>query len=600
MAQDPQGTSEDFYTLAQLRRQYTDWGGAKHDEIEEARQARHYYHGDQWSPEEIKTLRKRKQPVVTFNRINRKIDGVVGVVQRLRQDPKAFPRTPRQEEGAELGTAALRYALDRARWESLEAEGVRDAAIEGMAVCELGLDQGDHGDPEITLSIVDPDLFFYDPRSFREDFSDARYMGVAKWLDLEAAQELYPDHADALSGLISSGGDIETTAQADRERRWIDTEQKRVRIIEHWYIKRSAWRFCHYASGLELAKGTSPFTDERGKTMPRYLAFSAFVDHDGDRYGLVRHLKSPQDEINARRSKALHLLNTRRVIADEGAVTDVEKARAELAKPDGYVEVLPGEGEVRKRFTVEDGISQAQMAGQFEMLAEAKAEIETFGPNPAVLGQETSAKSGRAIALLQQAGISELGPFLRSYRDWKLRVYRAVWSAVQSHWTAERWIRVTDDEGLAQFIQVNGLDLDEAGRPVLVNALGSLDVDVVLDEGPDSVTTMADTFDLLGSLAAAGVPVPPQVVIELSALPASTKKRINTMLEGAKGQDPLAGRAREAEIGKTESEAARNKALALNYAAETSERLAGMAFSSPRPFAGDENGPDEEGPELRP
>ena len=58
---------------------------------------------------------------------------------------------------------------------------------------------------------------------------------------------------------------------------------------------------------------------------------------------------------------------------------------------------------MRKRLTVEDGISQAQMAGRFEMLSEAKAEIETFGPNPAVLGQETSAKSGRAIALLQQA-----------------------------------------------------------------------------------------------------------------------------------------------------------------------------------------------------
>jgi hypothetical protein len=55
----------------------------------------------------------------------------------------------------------------------------------------------------------------------------------------------------------------------------------------------------------------SPFHDEKGKTFPRFLMFSANVDHDGDRYGFIRNLKSAQDEINMRRSKALHLLNSR-------------------------------------------------------------------------------------------------------------------------------------------------------------------------------------------------------------------------------------------------------------------------------------------------
>jgi hypothetical protein len=42
---------------------------------------------------------------------------------------------------------------------------------------------------------------------------------------------------------------------------------------------------------------------------------------------------------------------------------------------------------------------------------------------------------------LQQAGIAELGPFILAYRNWKLRVYRAVWNIVQQTWTAERYIR---------------------------------------------------------------------------------------------------------------------------------------------------------------
>jgi hypothetical protein len=42
--------------------------------------------------------------------------------------------------------------------------------------------------------------------------------------------------------------------------------------------------------------------------------FSANVDHDGDRYGFVRNMKDAQDEYNHRRSKALHQINSRRLI----------------------------------------------------------------------------------------------------------------------------------------------------------------------------------------------------------------------------------------------------------------------------------------------
>jgi hypothetical protein len=58
------------------------------------------------------------------------------------------------------------------------------------------------------------------------------------------------------------------------------------------------------------------------------------------------------------------------------------------------------------------------------MLQEAKNEIENFGPNPALIGQGLEDSSGRAIALLQQAGMAELGPYLSAYKNWKIRVYR--------------------------------------------------------------------------------------------------------------------------------------------------------------------------------
>jgi hypothetical protein len=70
----------------------------------------------------------------------------------------------------------------------------------------------------------------------------------------------------------------------------------------------------------------------KGQDVPALSDVSASVDHDGDRYGFVRNLKSPQDEVNHRRSKALHLLNSRRVVSEKGAVDDIEVARTRMGE----------------------------------------------------------------------------------------------------------------------------------------------------------------------------------------------------------------------------------------------------------------------------
>jgi hypothetical protein len=123
---------------------------------------------------------------------------------------------------------------------------------------------------------------------------------------------------------------------------------------------------------------------------------------------------------------------------------------------------------------------------------------------------------------------------LLGYRGWKQRVYRAIWNAVQSLWTAERWIRVTDDEGLGNWLSVNRLAIDPmTGIPTITNALGSLDVDIILDEGPDTVTMQADTNESVRqALQAVGPLLQPavaaaalEVLIETSSMPASAKKK---------------------------------------------------------------------------
>ena len=561
---------DDGYSVERLRRQYTEFAADKREELEEQRTHRHYYHGDQFTAAELAELKRRKQPVVTTPRLTKKINGIVGLLERMRQDPKAYPRTPQQEQGADLGTAIIRYAMDEADWKAISPEVCLNAAVNGLGGIELNIVRGDNGDPDVGMGTVDPETFFYDQRSVRPDFSDARFMGIAKWIDLDVAQEMFPDKANEIAALVSSGpgsNPMQSEQLSDRETRWVNSNEKQLFLVEQWYLKGSQWRWCFYSYNVELAKGQSPFRDEKGKSISRFVMFSANIDHDGDRYGFIRHLKSPTDETNSRRSKALHIMHTRRIIATAGAVDDIEIARREAARPDGYIVVHPGD---QNKFEFDDVSKAADWQSQVALLEESKNELEGFGPNPELLGaQDSNKQSGRAIALLQQAGIAELGPFILAYRGWKLRVYRAVWNIIQTTWTAERYIRVTDDDNVAQFIRLNGLQIDpNTGHPTMVNALGSLDVDIILDEGPDTLNIMEDTGDALRALAQNGVPIPPQALIEVSSLPQATKKKLQDMLEQANQPNPLMVKEAEAKIEGEQAKAEETRSKTLKNMAD--------------------------------
>lgn len=518
------------YTHEELKKQFLSYLGAKNEEIKEQQNSRRYYHGAQWTSEQVKKFNDRRQPVVTYNRIGRKINAVVGLLERQRTDPKGFPRTPQHEEGAEIVTAVLRYICDEQEWAAKSPIAGLCGAVDGIGGIELLLEQGDKGDTEVGMEDVDPSTFFYDPRSLKMDFSDARFMGTAKWADIDAAVELAPDKEAEIRASVESGSEL--TTNPDHEQKWFSStdDGKKIRIVDHWYLKAGKWHWCLYTGSLTLSEGESPYVDEKGKTFCKYIMYSANVDHDGDRYGFVRNMRSSQDEVNQRRSKGLHILNSRRIIIEQGAYDDVETLRKEAARPDGVIQHPPGSSPP----TFDDNAKGQELNGQLEFLRDAKEEIENYGFNPALMGSGVQDMSGRAIKLQQDAGIAELGPYLLAFKGWKLRVYRALWNAVQRHWTAERWIRVTDDEQVAQFFAVNKLQVDpNTGQPTLTNALGSLDVDVIIDEGPDTINMQADAYDTLSIMAQKGQQVPPEVLIELSPLAGSQKKKVMGMLQQA-------------------------------------------------------------------
>lgn len=571
-------TLDDTKVLTTRRREFEDYANVKGREIEEQRNSWRYYHVDQWSADQLRVLQKRHQPPITFDRTGRKIDSLSGTIRRLRTDPKAYPNTPRGEQGAEVATQVIRTICDASFAEDIEVECCKDALVHGIGVDELILGKGDKGDPDLRFAYVDPKTFFYDPRSMRPNFQDVRFHGVYKWADIDELDLLAEGASAVVKDVLDSDGGYWTAFDTDRENLWVDSRH-RVRLVDHWYKRGGVWRWCLHTGSVEILSGDSPFRDERGMSISKYNAFANMIDIDGDHYGFIRRLRGPQDAMNQHRSKAIHIMNTRQLKIQEGAVDDIEVTRREGARPDG---TLVYRGDSKNLEVIQP---ESEFLQQTKYYEDAKTEIDSFGPNQQLIQEFGQNVSGRAANMLQQAGLAELGPVLKNFRMWKLSRYRAAWVAAQTHWTSERMLRVTDDQNVAQFMQINGLELDPWGRPMLVNMLGNIDVEIKIDEGRDTETVMSDIFDLLMGLSQNNVPVPPQVIIEASGLPLSEKKKLITMLTQP---DPVKQAAQQATIQKAQAEAAKLNAEAgnaqtkgiLNLAKARSE---GMPDGPPEP-----------------
>jgi hypothetical protein len=540
---------------------------------------RDYYDGKQWQPEEEAALKQRGQAPIVINRIKPKVDFLLGLERQTRTDPRCFPRNPADEGSARAATEAIRFVLDNNDFDQVRSSAFENLLIEGSGFAEVTASP--QGDTRVTINHIPWDRIFIDPHARRRDLEDARYRGQVVWMDLSQAKAKYPDSHEMLEGAYCH--QVDSGTYDDKPDRWADRKRQRVRVVECWYKRGDkVYQAVFCKGGLLSSPSPSPYKNDEGKPVDPYICAAAFVTREGERYGAVRQLIHIQDEINKRRSKALHLLSVRQVRAEKGAVEDVARARREMARPDGWVETVPG-------FQMEVLPTGDMAQAQFQLLTEAKGEIDAVGVNGAMSGAAPAGASGRAIQALQAGGQVELGPLLDTLRSWQMRVYRKVWGRIRQFWTETRWVRITNDEqnlawvGLNRPITLAEQLVDELGAvpPELLgdpsleqvvhveNNMASLDVDIVVGDMPDAITIRQEEFRTLAELAKGGMEIPASALIEASGI--RGKEQILQQLQGdpavtaANAQDAqeLAALERELMLGEIqEKQAQANKTQA--------------------------------------
>lgn len=617
-------------TVSALVQKFEDAEEATWESRQLAERDRDYVDNKQYTKEELEKLKKRGQPDTINNEIRRKIDFLTGFEATVaRSDPKAFPRNPGEdEEAAEATTDMLRFQEHASELDQHFSDVWENMIVEGFGGVEV-LGPLKKNPKVIEVLLWKWDRLFYDPHSSEHDFSDATYIGGVMWKDVEDAKRRWPKAANWLEVTVSEEAPESETYEDKPRVFWARHGRRpRVRIVQIYYKEGDQWHWCLFCKCGKIDGGPVEFIDENEDSDCPLILQSAYVDRENNRYGMVRELIGPQDEVNKRSSKALHMLTVDGGYYESGAIDDVDEFKAEAAKADGWAEVNSLDG-IRPKDRTGD------ISGNLALMQESKQAIKSKGPNAALAGKQEAGASGRAIRASQEGGIIETARLRDRHKHWKKRVYRSIWNRCRQFLDQEVWIRITDDENKVKFVGFNrpmtvGETLEEQIRQTpqgqdmapeqiteqvaqaaqnigmdpeqqteqLKNVPARMDVDIDIENATESVNIQEEQFEKLVELAPV-IPFPPIVYLKASSF--RNKDELIETMEGSEQdaqarqqETELKFRELFAKIAGLEAKADKDRATAIDTAVEanlkvvesagaiTNEQVAGM-MAGPEP-----------------
>lgn len=531
----------------------------------EADRAVDYYDGNQLSAETIERLKDRGQPPLITNLIKPTIDTVLGMEAKTRNDWRVRPEDDNiaNDDTADALSMKLKHAETESRADRACSDAYAAQLKAGLGFVEVARESDPLKYPYRVQHIHRREIF-WDWRAEKYDLSDARYQIRRRWLDLDAAIAMMPEYAnlfrnsvDAWQGfdpLIEQDTQLSQSWEIERDSRmeatdWRDSTARRVCLSEIWYRK---WVRGYVmtlengstvevdfdnprhneaiASGMVKVKmatfqkvrlawycGPHFLYDVPSPYKHNHFPYVPFFGYREDLtlvpYGLVRAMLSPQDEVNARKSKMLWALNSKRVITDSDAVKDHSKAAREVGRPDAYI-ILDKDRKPNSVFKVEPGGELALQ--QFQVMQEAKQEIaESSGIHKAMQGQQSGASSGLAINSLVEQGLNTLGEINDNFRFARRMVGEMLFSLIQED-LAGRPTNVTIGKGQSQkVVTLNMPVLDPStGQITMQNDVSRVRAKVVLDDIPSTPTFRMQQLQMLTEITKSLPPEAQALIID--------------------------------------------------------------------------------------
>lgn len=528
-----------------------------------------YYDGKQLDAKVLARFEARGIPPLIINLVQATINSILGLEAKMRSDAEV----KFDDEASEAVAAALNYKLKCAERESKADRAISEAYAGQVKAGLHWVEVNDNPHPmqyRYRVRAVHRRELWWDWRtgSGDPDLDDGRWLVRKKWYDDDVIATAMPylknflggrrDHIDGLAAMaehLNEGTTLDSSWEFERaitleQAEWRDNDRRRSIIYECWY---RVWQESFVARmpneqvieldpdneqhmGMVVNKVVRPMRAlwpkmrqsfwlgphrflDRWTPLPHqafpYVPFWGFrEDLSSMPYGMVRAMISPQDEINARRSKMMALMSARRVRLDADALSEQHNSHQQVANQasahDHYIVLNPNR--MNRPHGVDIDSNQDLSVAQFQVLQESKSEIhQTSGVFTAQLGEGKSGQSGLALNTLVEQGSNTLGEINDNARFARQAVYERLLAHVKRDSMHPH--EVTVGEGRARRkIALNQVPANE-NEPV-INPVAMSTARISLGEVPSSATYRQHQFAQLAEMTKAMPPAVQQFVID--------------------------------------------------------------------------------------
>ena len=519
-----------------------------------------YYDGRQLTGARARQAEETGEPKTVVNLIGRTINGALGYEAKSRLDWRATSDIGAYSEVADVISHRLHQASREAKSSIAISEAYKSEVVAGIGWVEVSRSPSPLAYP-YRVEPVHRNEVWWDFRARFGDLRDAKWVCRQRWVDIDEAEALMPEHRNIFRVGCHTGPLTDALAQYSMatemfddlyERRrsfnrfqeeWLDAaSRRRVRFYDIHYkvwkqvvalvagdlrVRFDPQNVMHVAMvqrGIgQLVKGPD-FTIRRAMFAGPFRLFDIETpmrrfplipfwgyrdDEDSTPYGLVAGMIDPQDEYNERRSRLRWLLKAKQVFVDNDALDNKYNTFRDLAlevmRPDGMF-VLNANRRNAQGIKVEQNLQLSRE--QVEVMQDAKQLIQDVpGIYNALLGNAgDGVTSGVALNSLVEQSITSLGELNDNYREARQMVGEAL------------------------------LDL-------IVEDLKQPEMQVPIGEGKRSRVVVLNTFDETGApvnhVSDAPIKIGLADVPNTPAYRMQQQQQITQILQGA-GQDPAA------------------------------------------------------------
>lgn len=554
---------DDYELLAQHQEAFENDHDFHRDWRRIAKTCYQFESGKQWDEETEAQLDSQGRPHITVNKIRPTVNVVAGFQRLNPYEPVFKPRTKGDLEDSKVAYGVTKYVLDDSVFDYEEGRVFLDSLICGRGVFHAGVEWDfETLDADVRIRRVSPFDVYPDRESQDPFWRDAEHIHYAKWVSRDNLKDVYPEHKDDIEAILDRYDTKEEDEVTQADDLFYDKTTKKIRLFETWYkehytrkvyimpdktaipadvipddmkeqsvgtakiplvdIRVSSW-----VGGLLLEDVDSPY---KHRSFP-FIPVPAYQTGEEGKLGpdgLVTDLLDPQKEINKRRSQALHVVNTmanRGWKAPRGTLDEKNKRvlTEQGSKPGILIEYGVVQGHGLEQFG-NDGVPM----GLIKMEDSSKADMrEISGINEAFLAQPLAANtSGRAMEVRNKQAITSIARIFDNLRIAKLILMRQLWGKpgkpglIPQYFTDEKTIRIVSDNGGDDFITLNQPVVNEFGEVTgVMHDLSKMEFDIIISEAPTSTSQREKQFQQLLEAAGAGIPIPPDMIIEFSDWP---------------------------------------------------------------------------------